>query len=174
MNNLWTQIIVFFIIGIIFGYIINYLIYRLSESKDKIIFTKGISTDAITFTKDYQEILTIQLGDRSPYLVTHENSFCKVLVSYWTVFDIKRLLESLNDQDYSVWLEYIALDADIQDNSLNNPRIILSKEFIINKHSNALIISTLISKQVEYIHDMFGGEVDHHITIWLSPLKSIN
>jgi alpha-D-ribose 1-methylphosphonate 5-triphosphate synthase subunit PhnI len=51
-------------------------------SKDSTIFTKGISTDVITFTKDYQKILTIQLGDRSPYLVTHENSFCKVLVSY--------------------------------------------------------------------------------------------
>jgi hypothetical protein len=63
----------------IFIFIFN-LIYKLSESKDKIIFTKGISTDAITFTKDYQEILTVQLGENAPYLVTHERSFCKVLV----------------------------------------------------------------------------------------------
>ncbi len=167
MNNLWIQIIIFFILGLIFGSIVN---YKSSESKDNTIFTKGISTDVITFTKDYQEILTVQLGEKAPYLVTHESLFCKILVHYWTISDIKKIIESLNDQDYSVLLEYVSLD--IENNSLNNPKIILSKEFIINNHSNPLIISTLISKQVEYIHNMFYGEVDHHIIIWLSPLKS--
>jgi hypothetical protein len=170
MNNLWTQIIIFFILGLIFGSIVNYLIYKLSETKDNTIFTKGISTDVITFTKDYQEILTIQLGEKAPYLVIHESSSYKVLNHHWTIFDIKSLIGSLNDQDYSVLLEYRSLC--IEDDSLNKPRIILSKEFIINNHSNPLIISTLISNQVEYIHNMFYGEVDHHIIIQLSPLKS--
>jgi hypothetical protein len=47
----------------------------------------------------------------------------------------------------------------------NNPRIILSNEFIVNKNSNPLIISSLISNQTDFIHNMFDGEVDHYIFI---------
>lgn len=94
--------------------------------------------------------------------------FCKVLYFHWTIFDIKNILESLKDQDYAISLEYIGLDIDPI--SINKPRIILSKEFIINKHSNPIIISSLISNQVKYIYNILGVEVDHCIMMWFSPL----
>jgi hypothetical protein len=168
MNNLWFQIIISFLLGAILFFIIEYLSYKFFEKKNKTIFTQGISDNEITFTKDYQEILTAQLGEKTPYHVIHEKVFCKVLYFHWTIFDIKNILESLKDQDYAISLEYIGLDIDPI--SINKPRIILSKEFIINKHSNPIIISSLISNQVKYIHNILGVEVDHCIMMWFSPL----
>lgn len=137
MHNLWFEITIYFLLGVISFFIVNYLIYKLSESKDKIIFTKGISTDVITFTKDYQEILTARLGENAPYFVTHDISFSYILAHHWTIFDIKKWLESLNDQDYSILLEFVGKS--VEGYALNNPRIILSKEFIINNSFNVII-----------------------------------
>jgi hypothetical protein len=173
MNNLWFQIISCFLLGAIFFFIIEYFFYKFFEKENKIIFTPGISDNVITFTKDYQEILTAQLGEKAPYHVIHEKGFCKVLYFHWTISDIKTLIESLKDQDYAISLEYIGLDKDHINkpiDPINNPRIILSTEFIINKHSNPIIISSLISQQVKFINNIFGVEVDHYIMMWFSPL----
>jgi hypothetical protein len=80
MNNFLFEIILSFLFGIIFFLIVEYLIYKFSERKIDIIFTNDISSESITFVKDYQEILTGQLGENTPYHVIRETTFCKALL----------------------------------------------------------------------------------------------
>ena len=148
MHNLLFQFAIYFLSGVIFWLIVDYLIYKLSGSKEKIIFTEGISTDVITFTEDYKEILTARLGENNPYYVTPEKSSYYILVQHWTIFDIKKWFELLNnDQDYVISIEFVSKS--IEGYPQNKPKIILSNEFVINKHSSPLLISSLISNKLD-------------------------
>jgi hypothetical protein len=53
------------------------------------------------------------------------------------------------------------------DSTQNNPRIILTKEFMVNNYSDPIIISSLISSQIENIYEMFciDDANDHFIVV---------
>ena len=116
-----------FILGFIFFFIIEYLVFRYSITQNSIIYTKGISTDIITYTHDYQELLSVRLGENMGYFVIKDRAEYIVLHSHWSIFDIKDWIESLIDQDFSVIIEFV-----IKTEEVNKPRVILSKEFMIN------------------------------------------
>jgi YbbR domain-containing protein len=81
MNNLWFQIIISFLLGAILFFIIEYFSYKFFEKKNKTIFTQGISDNEITFTKDYQEILTAQLGEKLLIMLYMKKCFAKFYIS---------------------------------------------------------------------------------------------
>jgi len=174
MDFLFTYLIPF-ILGSLVVFIIKFLIYKYSKSENSIIFTKDISTNVITFTKDYQEILTTRLGDDTDYFITYGTQYYYFLTSDWTIFDVKSWLNSLSDQDYAITIELISNNS--EEIFPSHHRVILSKEFIVNKHSNPLIISTLISNGVENIYNMFNHSnknKNHYILIKYTILMTSN
>jgi len=56
----------------------------------------------------------------------------------------------------------------------NYPRIILSNEFMVNKYSDPVIISTLLSKELENLYNMVDGEYNenHYIIIQYTLLTA--
>lgn len=105
--ELFSDSIPFCLLALIIVFAIKYLIFRYFERQDKLVFTNGISTDVITFTRDYQEVLTSRLGNNTAYFITYEKTYYHILSFYWTIFDIKSWLESLNDADYAITIELI-------------------------------------------------------------------
>jgi hypothetical protein len=142
MNTLFN-ILISFILGIISFLVIEYLFYRFYKNKNHILYTDGISQKSITYNYNYQELLTARLGIKSPYVVIIDNKYNLILPYFWSIFDIKKWLESLNNQDFSVVIEFCLND----DLILERPRIILTNEFMVNNLSDPIIISTLISTQ---------------------------
>ena len=153
------------IIFVCFLILIIILKLKFSNTNSRIIFTNGISSQEITYTSDYQELLSVRLGNDAGYFVTYGKPFCHILPPYWSIFNIKDWLELLEEQDYAVTIELISKDK--VGLFPNNPRVILTREFIVNNYSNPIIISSLISSQIANIYEMFNinDEVDHYILI---------
>jgi len=147
------DILIAFILGFLFFLIINLLIVKYSKDPDVLLFTEDISTDIITYTKDYQELLRTNLGNNAPYFILYGKTQYHILASHWTVFDIIKWLELLNSQDYAVSIELILKSS--EGLYLRDPRVILSTEFMINNHSNHILISSLISTELNKVFKMF-------------------
>jgi hypothetical protein len=169
MKLLFTWII-FFILGIFAFLFGEYLYFKYSKIQKDFIFTEGISTDIITWTKNYQELLTARLGLNDPYFISYGEKSIYILPKYWTVFDIKTWLESLNDKDYVLIIELILKNT--EELPKNDYRIVLSSEFMVNNHSNPNLISTLISNQLEKVYNMFNSKKDdnHYVLIHVIEL----
>jgi hypothetical protein len=92
------------------------------------------------------------------------------LTSIWTLFDIIDWLKSLERQDYAVTFEVISKKPDGLFS--NYPRIILSNEFMVNKNSNPVIISSLLSTELDNLYNMFNAEYNdyHYILIRYTAL----
>lgn len=162
-----------FILGFLFTLIINYLIYNYFEKHETNVFTKGISTEIITFTRDYQELLKCRIVDDSSYFIIYKNTYYNILNSYWSLFDIKDWLDLLDEeQDYAVTFELITKTS--EGLILNNPTIILSNEFMVNNKSNPVIISSLLSTQLENTYNLFNSEYNenHYIVIRYTVLMA--
>jgi hypothetical protein len=80
MNFLFESLLSFFV-GCVFFFIVKYLILRFSENHENIVFTKGISSDVITFTRDYQELLSCRLGEDPNYEILYKNTYYHTLTS---------------------------------------------------------------------------------------------
>jgi hypothetical protein len=154
--NFLFDILIYFILGFLFFFIIDISLFKYFESIDNIIFTKGISTNEITFTSDYQELLSVRLGNDAGYFVTYGKPYYHILTSSWIIFDIKNWIDSLTQQDYAVTIELISKDK--LGLFPNNPRVILTREFMLNNYSDPILISSLISSQTENIYEMFNIE----------------
>jgi len=167
-------LILFFILGYLFFFIIKILLFKCYKNIDNIIFTKGISSNEITFTTDYQELLSVRLGNDPGYFVTHEKTYYLILPPYWIIYDIKNWIDSLRQQDYAVIIELIFKDK--EGLFPNNPRVILTREFMVNNYSNPIIISSLISSQIDNFYEMLNmkNEVDPHILIHYRRLIATN
>lgn len=163
--NFLLELLLSFILGFLFFFLVNYLRSLYFKKHEKIVFTKGISSDVITFTRDYQELLSGRLGDDPGYDIIYKDTYYHILNSIWTLFDIIDWLKSIDDQDYAVTLELFSDSSD--DLFLNHPRIILSNEFIVNKYSNPVLISSLLSSKLEQLYKMFDAEYNdnHYIVI---------
>src|ERR1700751_1608641 len=63
-------ILISFILGVLFFFLVNYCLLKFSNSNSQMIFTKGISTEVITFRNNYHEILSSKLNkdDRGFFL----------------------------------------------------------------------------------------------------------
>jgi hypothetical protein len=47
---------------------------RVKTNNENIVFTKGISTDIITFTEDYQDLLSSKITDGIGYHIVYEKT----------------------------------------------------------------------------------------------------
>jgi hypothetical protein len=55
--------------------IIYHFVSRVKRNNEtKIVFTEGISTNIITFTEDYQELLSSQITDGINYHINYEKT----------------------------------------------------------------------------------------------------
>lgn len=159
------EILISYFIGCVFFFVFKYLTFIYFSKNTNIIFTEGISTTEITFTKDYQELLNSKLGDDPSYDIHYEKTYNHILNSHWTLFDIIDWLKLINEQDYAVKFELVSKNAD--DLLTHYPKITLCNEFVINNNSNPVLISTLLSTELENIYNMFDAEYneDHYIVI---------
>jgi hypothetical protein len=157
-----------FFLGFIF--IVKYL--TSIKKHDKIVFSEGISTNEITFTKDYQKLLSERLGNHPNYFIVYGKTYYHILNSYWTLFDIIDWLKFIEIQDYAVTFELISNTSN--DLSSIYPKIILTNEFIVNMQSNPVIISSLLSNQLENVYNMFDSEYNenHYILIRYTVLTA--
>ena len=64
------DILIAFILGVLFFFLVNYCIFKLSKTNSRTVFTNGISTEVITFRNNYQEILSSKLnkGDQGFFI----------------------------------------------------------------------------------------------------------
>lgn len=165
-----------FIWGLIFIIMIIIIYYFLSTVKrnneNKIVFTKGISTDIITFTEDYQDLLSSKITDGINYYIVYEKTDYYSLPHHWTIFDIKSWLDSLNEQDYAVTFHLSCVPS--QELYYNTPEIILTNEFMVNKSSNPILISVMLYQQLEYFYNSFNVAYyeNHTIQIRYNGLTS--
>jgi len=159
------ELLIFIFFAIIFFFLVEYLSLIYFKKDERIVFTKGISSTEITFTRDYQELLSCRLGEDPTYHILYKNTYYHVLNSYWTLFDIIDWLKLLEEQDYASTFTLVSKGSD--DLFSNYPRIILSNEFMVNKYSDPVIISTLLSKELENLYNMVDGEYNenHYIII---------
>ena len=166
------DILIAFILGAFLFYIIKLLRSWYFENKENIVFTKGISRNEITFIKDYHKLLSSKIEKNLEYYIVYSYTYSHILIPSWTLSDIIEWLDSINKQDYAVTFELISKTPD---NLLSNyPRIILSNEFIVNKDSNPVIISLLLSNQLRNVYDMFDSENkdNHYIVIKYTALTA--
>jgi len=157
--NLFDLLLAFFL-GFLFFFLVNYLRSLYFENHQKIAFTKGISTDAITFTRDYQELLSSRLGDDPDYDIIYKDTYNHILTSSWTLFDIKDWLDLIDEQDYAVSFHLVLKTS--EGLFLNYPKFILSDEFIVNKLSNPVIVSTFLSTQQENTYNLFNSDYNEN------------
>jgi|HubBroStandDraft_2_1064218.scaffolds.fasta_scaffold59268_2 hypothetical protein len=163
---------------ILFFMVILLIIYHLksrvkrNNEKSKIVFTKGISSDIITFTEDYQDLLSSKITDGIGYHILYGKTDYYTLSYHWTLFDIKDWLDSLNEQDYAVTFHLTSVPS--QELYYNSPKTILTNEFIINKSSNPVLISTLLYQQLEYFCNIFNSDYNenHFILIRYTVLTA--
>ena len=164
------EILISFILGNLFFFLVKYCLFNYYSAETQYLFTKGISTDKITFIKYYQEILISRLGIDEKYSVSAVTEYLWILSPQWTIFDIKKWIESLEEQDYVVTIEIISKQKPI----MNSPRIMLSREFIMNSESNPLIISSLIKNQFDELCKIFyiiDHDENYFILIRYTSLK---
>jgi hypothetical protein len=166
---LWF-ILIFIIILLIIYHFKSWL--KRNNEKSKIVFTKGISSDIITFTKDYQDLLSSKITDGIGYHIVYEKTDYYILSYHWTLFDIKDWLDSLNEQDYAVTFHLTSVPS--QELYYNTPKTILTNEFIINKSSNPALISKLLYQQLEYFGNIFNSDYNenHFILIRYTVLTA--
>lgn len=171
-----NEINIDFIWGLIFIIMILIIYYFLSTIKrnngNKIVFTEGISTNIITFTEDYQDLLSSKITDGVNYHIIYEKPDYYTLPHHWTLFDIKDWLDSLNVQDYAVTFHLSCLPS--QELYYNTPDIILTNEFMVNKSSNPALISVLLYQQLDFFYNSFnvGYYENHSIIIRYKPLTA--
>jgi hypothetical protein len=79
MKNLIIQAIIAFISGSLFYLLVDYLITKFNENKKISIFTNDISTNQITYTQDYQKILTDKLDGNIGYDIVSNTKLYYVL-----------------------------------------------------------------------------------------------
>jgi hypothetical protein len=171
-DNINLDYILWLILFLILALILKKLSFRFFKKNENIVFTKGISTNEITFTTDYQELLRCRLGDGLSYDIIYKNTYYHILNPYFTLFDIIEFLKSLDEADYAITFELISKTSDGL--FLNYPRIILSKEFMLNKCSDPVLISRLLSTELENIYRMFDAEDNekHYIRIQYTHLTA--
>lgn len=104
------DILIAFILGVLFFFLVNYCIFKLSKTNSRTVFINGISTEVITFRNNYQEILSSKLnkGDQG-FFINYGEVHKEILKYGWTEEDIKVWLESLNEQDYNVTIEILSV-----------------------------------------------------------------
>jgi hypothetical protein len=160
LDHIWIS----FILGLLFLLLVNY--YILTKSNSQMIFTKGISTEVITFRKNYQQVLSSKLnkGDRG-FFINFGEIQNLILRHGWTEEVIKVWLDSLNDQDYSVTIEILT------DLTVIRPDwILFSKEFIVNYNSNPILITLLINDQLLELYNTIDIYSHYSIVIHYIPL----
>jgi hypothetical protein len=161
--NLYLIIILFLVFIIVIFYykpIDNKLIdYKPIDNKPikyKTILTKNISTEDITFYYQYQ-----QIHKGKNLLCGRYYSY--ILFSSWTIFDIQQWMNTFDDIDYFVRIELIGNS--FPNSNINNARLILSWEFIVNKGSSPVLISTLIKTQTDQLIEIFNIELEHDFSV---------
>lgn len=154
-NAINLDSILWLILFFILIFIVKYLTFRFLQKHENIVFTKGISSSEITFTRDYQELLTCRLGEDPSYDIIYKNTYYHILNFNWTIFDIIDFLKSLDEQDYAVTFELVSKNQIVYFS--NYPKIILSNEFMLNKCSDPVLISSLLSRELENIYQMFDA-----------------
>lgn len=146
------------LVSIIFAYLIffllNYFLFKFDKVKSHSIFTEDISTESITFTKNYQEILGSQLEKGTKFNITLEKLHYLHLSKDWGITDIKLWIESLENRDNIISIEVISNN--YENLTANTPRIILSKEFMVNNKSDPVLISRLIVDQLIIFSNLFN------------------
>jgi len=160
-NNLdfiWIMLLVFIWIMVLVMILFNKPInnFRISSkniSTQEIPYTKNISTQEISYTKIYQQ------GHKGKYF-TYGKHYSYVLFYGWTIFDIKNWISTFDDIDYAVTVELIG--ESYPDFNNNEPRLILSWQFIVNKGSCPVLISTHIKTQSDKLIDLFDLEFDNN------------
>jgi hypothetical protein len=110
--NISLELLLYFFLGFPFFFLVKYLSFRFMKNHENIVFTKGISSTEITFTRDYQELLRIRLGEDPSYFIIYKNTYNHILNSYWTIFHIIDWLVSLEEQDYAVTFDLISKTPD--------------------------------------------------------------
>jgi len=70
-----------FILGFLIFFLIRFLIFNYSKTENGLIFTKDISTNVITFTKNYQEVLTSRLANDTSYFITYGDTYYYIFTS---------------------------------------------------------------------------------------------
>lgn len=166
----------YFIWGIIFIMmilIIYYILFRVKRNNEnKIVFTEGVSTNIITFTQDYQDLLSSKITDGINYDIIYDSHLYYTLPHHWTLFDIKDWLDTLNEQDYAVTFHLSCVPS--QELYYNTPEIILTNEFVANKSSNPALISVLLYQQLDFFYNSFNVAYyeNHFILIRYRSLKA--
>lgn len=156
-------ILISFILGVLFIILVKYYILN---TNSHMVFTKGISTEVITFRNNYQEILSSKLnkGDRGFFLNYGEIQNL-ILKHGWSEEDIKVWLDSLNDQDYNVTIEILS---DLS--AIHTEWRLFSKEFVINYNSNHILIALLINDQLVNLYNLIDIDSNYTVVIHYVPL----
>ena len=170
MKNLIIQAIIAFISGVLFYLLVDYLINKFNENKKISIFTNDISTNQITYTQDYQKILTDKLDDNIGYDIVSNTKLYYVLPDIWTVVDIKDWMGTLVECDYSVIIEMKPKSNNHA--FLEETRIVVDKEFIINWNSNPSLISNYILDLTERVFN-YTKSKDYYIIIHYKSLMKV-
>lgn len=135
-----------------------------NNDKSKIVFTEGISSNIITYTEDYQDLLSSKITDGINYHIVYEKPDYYTLPHHWTLFNIKDWLDTLNEQDYAVTFHLCCIPS--QELYYNTPDIILTNEFMVNKSSNPALISVLLYQQLDYFYNSFNvGYYENHTIV---------
>jgi hypothetical protein len=155
LNLYFILIIILFLVFIIVIFYYKPIDNKLIDNKPikyKPILTKNISTEDITFSYQYQQI---HKGKNLLY----GRYYSYILFSTWTIFDIQQWMNTFDDIDYFVTIELIGNS--FPNSNINNARLILSWEFIVNKGSSPVLISTLIKTQTDQLIEIFNIELEH-------------
>jgi hypothetical protein len=75
MTNFYIDILIAFISGVIVFSLIEYLAYKYTKNPEGFPYTKDITTNVITFTKDYQELLISRLGNDTGYDILYGRTY---------------------------------------------------------------------------------------------------
>jgi len=172
IQNFLFNILIPFISGSLFYFVVKYIIFKYSLYKNTHLFTKDISKNEITFVEDYQRILQNKLGENPGYFVIHAKTKYYLMKEDWSVYDIKDWLDSLNDIDYSVRIEILSKTFE----GLFEKDLIIEKEIIINNQSDPVLISTYISTCINNIYKLANKEIEdnQYICILYTELKTSN
>lgn len=159
-------ILIWFILGVLLFFLVNYFWSKFLNSKSQTVFTNGISTEEITFRNNYQEILSSKLNkDNGGFFLNFGEIEIQNLRHGWTEEDIKIWLNSLNDPDYNVTIEILT------DLTVIRPDWkLFSKEFIVNYNSNHNLIVLLIHDQLLELYNSIDIYSNYTIVIHYIPL----
>lgn len=147
-DNINLDFILIILLLLVFIIIIFYFYKPINKFP---ISTKNISTQEITYTKSYQH-------DHKGKYIIYGKHYSYFLFSGWTIFDIQQWMNTFDDIDYVVTIDLIG--ETFPDFNINDPRLILSWEFIVNKESSPVLISTHIKTQSDKLIDLFNLELN--------------